>query len=1191
MVNFPTTLIIGLGGVGSKITAEIYSKFRATNPTDTEKRNIVCLCLDTDAGDVEKRKKILPKNWVVKTSSDLSSTVGDYLNGIKDTTTVLNWFDTRSTHVINMSLNEGAGQIRMASRLALMAAMGEEKLKTIDFAISSLLTLDPERHAGNDIKVHIISSLAGGTGAGSFLQIAYYVKDVMRNDYHINSPKITGYFILADVLCQDRSIGFNQDQIENTRSNTYACMKELDAFIHNKNIQVFRSIDFEYKRGQEDIRLPHGVPYNLCYLIDYTTRQGQNLNNSELYYDQVKDYVYLNVFTDIGVSQRSQLINDIRQTVERDGNGAYSAIGVSKLVYPVDDIFNYFATQKVVDNLSSSWVVLDEIYNKAWKEYKTKLDRGEKTKEPAKDEYFCDNVEKIAKQGSGVQKTIFNNIYNSVNVLDEEMVPIRRKSIDYVGAVEEHVQKAFESNEKFQKLYESSRQPMDTFLSEDNEGNDVDSINEREENLEKFRKYAKDVVEKLKTSTITECFLDSHNEPERVSRNPSESKHQLNTYILQKDHEMHPIAVRFFLYDVRKEIMKRMDELKPVNEDLLKQIDEMYKQRFNVIDDKNDADDEFKENAQEKLAFIYSRNKAFYKRAWQKLIGKSPIKECKEDYLKYSGIQSENIKKYAETQLLLLVFDGLVTQINRLIEESERFFERLPETLKSLQRECDSLLTKHDNNIEPSIKYVLAESQYKKVIYEDEISSKGSVFFPEDMSAQIYRTMFDATFNALQHKKRTLELNDAQKEELWKAQVEADLQVFKEVLKSQRTTLKKESEYATKNVIQALREEADYAIPAGSPDRNTRMFAYMKERFDNLKQMAATRGADHIDTNNNRPINSWGIHPECVNDQSLTPNERNELFGLTDIGSNPLNAASQEVSELFSKFEIIRADSINQLELSKNFQGFMDTKTNDLSQGNQGVYFKAYKDVIDRIIAGSKAYSPHLDKRWHLPAYMPNIGVSMDNTLNDVFRALCYGLLFERLSVRTKSGGDYWYAISTLSDYISDLDGNMIEVKGKNVAVALNRLFESGLSNNPKLVANILKHGDKKWDEAKDNWLNTDDKTLDKMKNQPIVKKIKDFSFSKIYSAPSWSNPKFNFFYVVNDQAAVGLMAHNMKKLKTMLFNDLINRLIQVFGATSDTVKLCKYVFDSITDTTLKNEAIGIIDQAEENGVFNIKSI
>ena len=954
MVKFPTTLIIGLGGVGSKIAAEIYQRFLETNPSDIERRNFTCLTLDTDGGDVEKRKAVLPKNWVVKTSSDLSCTVGDYVNRIKSDTTVLDWFDTRSKEVMEMSLNEGAGQIRMCSRLAYMAAMGEEKLKTIDFAISSLLTLEPDRHPGNDLKVHIISSLAGGTGAGTFLQTAYYLKDVMRNDYNIDSPQITGYFVLADVLCNDRSIGFNKDQIENTRSNTYACIKELDAMIHRDQVQVMRPLEFEYKRGQEDVQLPHGVPYNLCYLIDFTTRQGQNLNNAEQYYAQARDYVYLNVFTDIGVSQRSRLINSIRQTVERSGAGAYSAIGVSKLVYPVDDLFAYFANQKVVENLNASWVVLDEIYRKAWGEYQKKLHEGVKATEPNRGDYFRDNVEAFAKNGTGLQKTIFRSIYDSTWVLDEEMVRVRKKSADYLNAIEVHVQEAIEGNDKFNRLYESSTAPMDTFLTEDDETNDVQSISEREEYLEKFRKYAKDFVEKIQTTIINDCFLASHDEDTRVSKDSEHSKHQLNTYILKKDHEMHPIAVRYFLYDVRRAIEERLVGLRPDSEELLKQIDEMYQSNFNVIDDKNDADDEYKENAQEKMGIVYSHNKAFYKRAWHRLTGKSPVRECKEEYLKFSGIQSENIKKYAESRLLVMVFDGLLTQLNRLIEESERFFERLPETLEKLKREGETLLTKHDNNIEPAISYVLASKQVKKIIYEDEVSSMGSVFFPEDMSAQIYRTMFDITFNALQRTKRSLAMSDEQKEELWKAQVEADLKVFRDVLKLQEKTLKKESPYATMNVIQALREEADRTIPETVSERDERVFAHMKSRVDELKQMAATRGADNIDTNINRPINSWGIHPDSVSDASLSPRERADLFGQTDIATNPLNAASQEVSALFSKYEIIRADSINQLELARNFRSFVETSTNELSQGQVGVYYKAYKDLIDRIVSLSE---------------------------------------------------------------------------------------------------------------------------------------------------------------------------------------------------------------------------------------------
>lgn len=1188
MPNFPTTLILGLGGVGSEITAEIYQRFLATNPSDIERRNIVCLCLDTDRNDVEKRKKILPKNWVIKTSTDRSSTVGDYVNKIKDDTTVLDWFDTSSKHVMEMSLGDGAGQIRMCSRLAYMAAMGEEKLRAIDYAISSLLTLEPERHEGNDIKVHIICSLAGGTGAGTFLQTAYYVKDVMRNSYNVDNPQLTGYFVLADVLCNDRSIGFNKDQKENTRSNTYACIKELDAMIHSDKVQVLRPMEFEYKMGQEDKYLPHGAPYNLCYLVDFTTRQGQNLNNCGQYYGQVRDFVYLNVFTDVGASQRSQMINSIRQTVERDGAGAYSTIGVSKLVYPVDDLFAYFANQKVVENLSVSWVLLDEIYQKAWMEYKKKLNEGVKATEPDRGEYFCSNVEAFAKNGTGLQKTIFENIYNSMWVLDKEMVRVRKKSTDYLNAIEAHVQEAIEGNDKFNTLYENSTAPMDTFLTEDDETNDVQSISEREENLEKFRKYAKDIVEKLQTSIISDCFLASHDEDRRVSKDPEHSKHQLNTYILQAGHEMHPIGVRYFLYDIRHAIEERLLTLRPESDELLKQIDEMYQSNFNVIDDKNDADDEYKENAPEKMGIVYGDNKALYKRLWQKLIGKNPVKECKEEYLKFSGIQSENIRKFAETRLLVMVYDGLQVQLSRLLEESERFFDRLPETLKKLQREGEMMLYRHDNNIEPSLTYVLASSKIKRLIYEDDISSKGSVFFPEDMSAQIYRTMFDVTYNALQRNRRTLPLSEQEKDALWKEQVEADLAVFREVLKLQEKTLKKESPYAAMNVMQALSVEADLTIPETAMDRDAKVMAYRKSKLDDLKQMAATRGADNIDTNRNRPINSWGIHPDCVSEASMTPRERAELFGQTDIATNPLNAASQEVSPRFSRFEIVRADSINQLEISKNFRGFIETSTNEYAQGQVGGYLQAYKDVVARIIAGGEAISPHLDKRWHLPSYMPNIGQSMDNALDDIFKALCFGLLFGRLTVKSEGGEDYWYAISSASDYVTDLSKKKIRVKGKSVAVGISSLFESGLCNNPKLVEDILRHSDKKWSAAKEDWQNCDEKTVERMKELPMVKLLTGFTFSKVYAATSWASPKFNFFFFISDQN-VNLIARNIQNLKRLFFENLKRHLIEVFGPSANTYELCQHVFGTIEDTTLRSEALAYFEQAYDNGEFDPK--
>ena len=77
---FPTTLIIGLGGVGSSIVEKIYKKFDASHPTDIDRRNVGCLCMDTDDSDIRKRRAVMPEGTVIKTSSDMSCTVGGYID-------------------------------------------------------------------------------------------------------------------------------------------------------------------------------------------------------------------------------------------------------------------------------------------------------------------------------------------------------------------------------------------------------------------------------------------------------------------------------------------------------------------------------------------------------------------------------------------------------------------------------------------------------------------------------------------------------------------------------------------------------------------------------------------------------------------------------------------------------------------------------------------------------------------------------------------------------------------------------------------------------------------------------------------------------------------------------------------------------------------------------------------------------
>ena len=82
MEKFNPTMIIGLGGMGCKVVEGIYRKFKAGNPSELDEANVAFLCLDTDENDIKARLKIMPSSSVVKTSSDLSASVGQYIEQI-----------------------------------------------------------------------------------------------------------------------------------------------------------------------------------------------------------------------------------------------------------------------------------------------------------------------------------------------------------------------------------------------------------------------------------------------------------------------------------------------------------------------------------------------------------------------------------------------------------------------------------------------------------------------------------------------------------------------------------------------------------------------------------------------------------------------------------------------------------------------------------------------------------------------------------------------------------------------------------------------------------------------------------------------------------------------------------------------------------------------------------------------------
>ncbi|MEG0865324.1 MAG: tubulin-like doman-containing protein, partial [Clostridia bacterium] len=100
--------------------------------------------------------------------------------------------------------------------------------------LNKLLTLVPvnagaEALPTSRISVVIVTGICGGTGSGTFLDVAQIVRECLRSNASLNNKRscITGYLVMPDISCSHVNDGGDAMQSIMKR-NGYAALKELD---------------------------------------------------------------------------------------------------------------------------------------------------------------------------------------------------------------------------------------------------------------------------------------------------------------------------------------------------------------------------------------------------------------------------------------------------------------------------------------------------------------------------------------------------------------------------------------------------------------------------------------------------------------------------------------------------------------------------------------------------------------------------------------------------------------------------------------------------------------------------------------------------------------------------------------------------------------------------------------------------
>ena len=348
-------LYVGLGGTG--MNALLHTKKMFVETYGEVPPMIGFLGVDTD-GDAYKKE--LPSKYGPVSLAPNEQTpiqVEDAQAAYTTSRQHFGWVHPDNVFALT-SMTKGAGQIRSNGRFALtcnyenLANKVKDAVRRITDA--NIMT-NPNYDADfvGDVEVHMVFSMSGGTGAGTFLNMAYVIRQAL------GKCKVTGYAVLPDVF-----ESMSQYGMERVKPNTYGSIMDLDYFMHLNGTE---GLQFDYVTGTQEIK---NRPFSAFFFIDNKNKGGDSYSNI----DQLAEMISLALVTSSG--ELSGSVDSVTDNVEKsimNGDGMVgnkrawvSGMGACEILFRGQDMCEINAlknAQRIIQRMISSCIDANMIAN------------------------------------------------------------------------------------------------------------------------------------------------------------------------------------------------------------------------------------------------------------------------------------------------------------------------------------------------------------------------------------------------------------------------------------------------------------------------------------------------------------------------------------------------------------------------------------------------------------------------------------------------------------------------------------------------------------------------------------------------------------------------------------------------------------------------------------------------------------
>ena len=286
MAKLRRTLIIGLGGTGftTILNAKrmFYENYGEIPPM------IAFLGIDTDKPGLQNAFVTAKDGTKISlnSSEQLAISVDDPRQIFEryKSDKLFDWMPDANVFGLDQ-LSIGAGQMRSNGRFAITVneRMVEDFLVRKLNEVNNASIIDNTSYGllGAETEVHVAFSLGGGTGSGTFLNLAYLIKRALPN------AKLSGYAVLPDVF---RSMVAGA-MTARVRTNGKGALMDMDYLAHLDSNSVPVEVKWFQKVDKVNRR-----PFDALYLVD-----NRNDNNDTFsHVDPICQMIALAIVTSVG---------------------------------------------------------------------------------------------------------------------------------------------------------------------------------------------------------------------------------------------------------------------------------------------------------------------------------------------------------------------------------------------------------------------------------------------------------------------------------------------------------------------------------------------------------------------------------------------------------------------------------------------------------------------------------------------------------------------------------------------------------------------------------------------------------------------------------------------------------------------------------------------------------------------------